>query len=38
MNWIVARLASRPELGRLFLLALPILVAACKGAGGGSGY
>jgi hypothetical protein len=38
MSAIAAYLATRPALTRLLVLAIPILLAACKGSGGGSGY
>ena len=38
MTRIAAFLAERHWMARLALLTLAIVVAACKGAGGGSGY
>ncbi len=37
MNAIAAHLAARPALTRLLLLAIGLLLAACKGSGGGGG-
>jgi hypothetical protein len=38
MNRIIDQLASRPFLGRLFLAAIAIVVAACGSSGGRPGY
>jgi hypothetical protein len=37
VNRVAACLAGRPALMRLLLLAISILLAACKGSGGGGG-
>jgi hypothetical protein len=38
MNPIGTYLAARPGLTRLLLLGIAVLLAACKGSGGGTGY
>ena len=38
MNRMAAHLMSRPALARVLLLAVSILLAACKNSGGGTGY
>jgi hypothetical protein len=38
MQRMTMSLASRPRVARLFLILATVIVAACKGGGGSSGY
>ena len=38
MQRVTMSLASRPRMARLFLILATVIVAACKGGGGSSGY
>ena len=38
MQRVTMSLASRPRVARLFLILVTVIVAACKGGGGSSGY